>query len=110
MVFLFDFLARSLAQGILIVLIASFGMLGRLRMGPGEPVLMIVGPMANAAAVEAAAQKLGLRDPIPVQYFHWLGNVVRGDLGNSFSKGKAGQSSARADQPRDSEKQRGIDL
>ena len=108
--FLFDFLARRLAQGILIVLIVSFGIFAILRMVPGDPVRMILGPMANAAAVEAAAQRLGLRDPIPVQYFHWLGNVVRGDLGNSFSKGKGGQSSARADQQSDTDKARVVDL
>ena len=96
--FLLGFLARRLAQGVLIVLLVSFGIFTILRLVPGDPVRMILGPMANDAAIETAAKTLGLRDPIPVQYFNWLGRVIQGDLGSSFSKGKGGQSFARADQ------------
>jgi peptide/nickel transport system permease protein len=108
--FVLSFLARRLAQGIVIVLIVSFGIFSILRMVPGDPVRMILGPMANDAAVEATAQQLGLRDPIPVQYVRWLGQVVQGDLGNSFSKGSSGQSFARADQATNNAKAKVSDL
>jgi peptide/nickel transport system permease protein len=108
--FLLSFLARRLAQGLLIVLLVSFGIFAILRLVPGDPVRMILGPMANAAAIEDAAKSLGLRDPIPIQYFHWLEHVVRGDLGTSFSKGKGGQSFARADQQSNSGKAQVSDL
>jgi ABC-type dipeptide/oligopeptide/nickel transport system permease component len=62
--FLLSFLARRLAQGLLIVLLVSFGIFAILRLVPGDPVRMILGPMANAAAIEDAAKSLGLRDPI----------------------------------------------
>ena len=107
--FLLSFLARRLAQGLLIVLLVSFGIFAILRLVPGDPVRMILGPMANAAAIEDAAKSLGLRDPIPIQYFHCT-HVVRGDLGTSFSKGKGGQSFARADQQSNSGKAQVSDL
>jgi peptide/nickel transport system permease protein len=108
--FLLSFLARRIAQGLFIVLLVSFGIFAILRLVPGDPVRMILGPMANATAIEDAAKSLGLRDPIPIQYFHWLGHVVRGDLGTSFSKGKGGQSFARADQQSNSGKAQVSDL
>jgi ABC-type dipeptide/oligopeptide/nickel transport system permease component len=46
--FLLSFLARRLAQGLLIVLLVSFGIFAILRLVPGDPVRMILGPMANA--------------------------------------------------------------
>ena len=108
--FLLSFLARRLAQGLFIVLLVSFGIFTILRLVPGDPVRMILGPMANAAAIDDAAKSLGLRDPIPIQYFHWLTHVVRGDLGTSFSQGKGGQSFARADQQSNSGKAQVSDL
>jgi ABC-type dipeptide/oligopeptide/nickel transport system permease component len=64
--FLLSFLARRLAQGLFIVLLVSFGIFTILRLVPGDPVRMILGPMANAAAIDDAAKSLGLRDPIPI--------------------------------------------
>ena len=96
--FVLTFLARRLSQGVLIVLLVSFTIFAILRMVPGDPARMILGPMATDAMVEKAAAELGLREPIPVQYLYWLGRVARGDLGESFVKGVGGQSAAQGNQ------------
>ncbi len=94
MTFLVSFLARRLAQGLLIVLIVSFGIFTVLRLVPGDPARLILGPMASDTVVEATAAAMGLRDPIPVQYVRWLGRVLHGDLGTSFTKARSGSQVA----------------
>jgi peptide/nickel transport system permease protein len=96
--FVLTFLARRLSQGVLIVVLVSFAIFALLRLVPGDPARMILGPMASDAAVEKAAAEMGLREPIPVQYLYWVGKVVRGDLGTSFAKGEGGQSAAQGNQ------------
>lgn len=51
---------------------------------PGDPVATIVGPKADAKTIAAIREQLNLDKPVIVQYFMYLGNVVRGNLGESF--------------------------
>jgi peptide/nickel transport system permease protein len=55
------------------------------RLIPGDPALVMAGPMADPAHVERIRVELGLRDAIPVQYLKWIGRAVLGDLGRSIS-------------------------
>jgi peptide/nickel transport system permease protein len=52
---------------------------------PGDVARIILGREAGEAALQALRQKLGLNLPIPVQYTHWLGNLVTGNWGTSFT-------------------------
>jgi peptide/nickel transport system permease protein len=56
------------------------------RLMPGDIVDLMVGVDATATAEAKAAlrQQMGLSDPIPVQYVRWVGEVLRGNLGQSF--------------------------
>ena len=90
--FVLAFLVRRLVQGVLIVALVSFAIFTLLRMVPGDPARIILGPMASDAVVEATAKEMGLRDAIPVQYVRWMGGVLQGDLGTSFSKARGGSS------------------
>lgn len=90
MVSLVSFLVRRTLQGTFIILLVSFGIFAVLRMVPGDPARLIVGPMASDAVVEATAKEMGLRDPIPVQYVRWLGAALHGDLGRSFTRAPNG--------------------
>ncbi|MEJ9230311.1 ABC transporter permease [Peribacillus butanolivorans] len=56
-----------------------------INMAPGNPVEMHVNPYATEADIEIKKEALGLNDPIHIQYFHWLENVIKGDFGYSFS-------------------------
>lgn len=55
-----------------------------IRLVPGDPVLVILGLRSTPENVQALRRELRLDDPISVQYLHWLGNVVRGDLGVDY--------------------------
>lgn len=69
---------------LLISIIVFFG----LQLTGIDPINFMVSPemlSANADNVEALRESLGLKDPLIIQYFRWLGNCLRGDLGYSFS-------------------------
>jgi peptide/nickel transport system permease protein len=50
---------------------------------PGDPAAAILGDNATPAAVAQIRHQLGLDQPLPVRYLHWLGRIVSGDLGYS---------------------------
>ena len=54
------------------------------RLAPGDPLVSYYGDRVEKmtpAEREWAEEKLGLSDPISVQYVRWLGNALRGDFG-----------------------------
>jgi peptide/nickel transport system permease protein len=55
-----------------------------IHLTPGDPVRLMLGDDATAEAIEALNRKLGLDQPLPVQYLRWLGEVLSGDLGQSI--------------------------
>jgi ABC-type dipeptide/oligopeptide/nickel transport system permease component len=50
---------------------------------PGDAARMYAGPRAPEADVQRIRELWGLNDPLPVQYFRYLGRAIRGDLGQS---------------------------
>jgi peptide/nickel transport system permease protein len=85
-----EFFLKRIAQGFLIVCITSFIIFTLLRVVPGDPVRLIVGGMAPPEVVEKVAAKMGLRDPIIVQYARYMGGLLRGDLGQSYLRPRSG--------------------
>ncbi|MFQ5582131.1 MAG: ABC transporter permease [Mariprofundaceae bacterium] len=55
-----------------------------LHLVPGDPVDALLGETAMAADREQLRQTLGLNDPLPVQYAHFLSGIVTGDWGQSL--------------------------
>ena len=57
------------------------------RLAPGDPLMSYYGERTEKMSVaekEAAREKLGLNDPIHVQYIRWLENAAKGDFGISY--------------------------
>jgi peptide/nickel transport system permease protein len=50
---------------------------------PGDPASAMLGTDAGPEQVRALKQALGLDQPLYVQYLHWLGNILHGNLGTS---------------------------
>lgn len=94
MTFAIEFFARRISQGLVIVLLVAFAIFTLLRVVPGDPLRIILGPMTPASVLEETAKQLGLRDPIPLQFTRFLGEVASGDLGHSFIRGTQGGSSS----------------
>jgi peptide/nickel transport system permease protein len=51
---------------------------------PGNVARMILGSYNAPETLRALEEKLGLKDPLPVQYWRWMKRFVRGDLGDSL--------------------------
>jgi peptide/nickel transport system permease protein len=86
-----EFLVKRIAQGQQIVFITSLLIFTLLRVVPGDPVRLIVGGMAPPDVVEKVATKMGLRDPIIVQYGRYMrGLLLHGDLGQSYLRPRSG--------------------
>lgn len=57
-------------------------------MAPGTPLEMVMStPNATAESVAKVEERLGLDQPVYVQYFRWLGQVVQGNFGTSYRTG-----------------------
>ncbi len=56
-----------------------------LHLTPGDPALILLGPIATQEDVARLRAELGLNAPLYVQYAVWLGHVLRGDLGTSIT-------------------------
>jgi peptide/nickel transport system permease protein len=56
-----------------------------LSLSPGDPAKMILGLNAKEEELALMREQLGLNDPIPLQYFHYMKNVLIGDFGTSYS-------------------------
>lgn len=89
-----EFLVKRVAQGVVIVVITSLIIFTLLRVVPGDPVRLIVGGMAPADVAEKVATRMGLRDPIVVQYARYMGGLLRGDLGQSYLRPRSGMVAA----------------
>lgn len=55
-----------------------------LSFAPGDPAVSILGDKASEEDLEAMREQLGLNDPIWMQYFRYLGNIIKGDFGVSY--------------------------
>ncbi|MBU8831303.1 ABC transporter permease [Mycolicibacterium goodii] len=56
-----------------------------LQLVPGDPAVTILGSGATAEAVAALRSEFGLDRALPIQFFDYLGGLVRGDLGRSLT-------------------------
>lgn len=78
-----------LALLLLGLLVASVLIFLSLRVLPGDVAQLIAGVNSTPEQVEAIRDRLGLGQPLPVQYVEWIGGVFRGDLGSSLLTGSS---------------------
>lgn len=77
--------AQRLLWTIPLLLVVSFLVFGMVYVAPGDPARIIAGEQADAATVALLAARLGLDQPLHVQYGRFLGRLVQGDLGRSIN-------------------------
>jgi peptide/nickel transport system permease protein len=84
------YIIRRTLQAIPLLFIISIISFLLMTFAPGDPVDMYRTPDASGkkADTEAIREKLGLNDPIYIQYMRWLGLVLQGNLGYSFEDGR----------------------
>jgi peptide/nickel transport system permease protein len=75
---------RRILLAIPTVILASMGIFVLIRMVPGGPAIGILGVHASAQAIAQLNRELGLDQPLVTQYWNWLTDAVRGNLGQSL--------------------------
>jgi ABC-type dipeptide/oligopeptide/nickel transport system permease component len=82
-----EFLVRRVAQAAFVVWGALTITFVIVRLVPGDPAAMMLGPFSDEAQRAALRGELGLDDSVLVQYGHYLLDAVQGDFGESFRLG-----------------------
>jgi len=59
-----------------------------MHLAPGDPTALFTDPNIDPADLARIRANWGLDKPVIVQYFYWLGNVLRGDFGTSYMTGR----------------------
>lgn len=59
-----------------------------LYIAPGDPVMEMVGERADAETIARLRAELRLDEPVHVQFAHYAGGVIKGDLGTSYTTGR----------------------
>ena len=77
-----------LATSVLALFGASIFAFIVLRVTPGDPARLFLGPFATQEAVERLEDDLGLNDPILTQYFGYMADFFRGDWGFAYTTGQ----------------------
>lgn len=77
------FITRRVLQSLVVVFVMSLLVFFGVNI-VGDPVDMLINPEADQEDIEAAIRALGLDRPIHEQYWYFLVNALKGDLGKSF--------------------------
>ena len=83
------YLITRLWQSAVTLILASLVVFIGVRQLPGDPALAMAGEEATPERVEAIREQLGLNEPLFTQYVTFVGNMLRGDLGESTRTGTA---------------------
>ena len=91
-------LGTRIAQIIPTLLLVSVLVFCLQQLMPGDPALVMAGEERGDPQVLAQIRaELWLDRPLPVQYLHWMGNVLQGNLGYLVAHPPAGGAACRAE-------------
>jgi len=68
------------------IIIVAFALV---HMAPGDPTYFLVGEISDEEFIRATRERLGLDKPLHEQFFIYISNVLRGDLGYSYLRGES---------------------
>lgn len=79
-----NYTIRRLLSAIPTLIIVAVMVFFLIRCVPGNPALTMLSDDATVEEIAAMEAKMGLDQPVPVQFAKWVGNAVRGDFGSSI--------------------------
>ncbi len=81
------YLIRRTLQMVVTLFLASLVVYGAMQLVPGDPVVAMFFPnIPSQERLESIREELGLNKPFIQRYVDWLGNAMRGDLGESYKQ------------------------
>jgi peptide/nickel transport system permease protein len=83
------YIIRRLFIGIIILIIVTLIVFFAMRLLPGDPIQIFIGQQGSSGTMsevqmESLRREYGLDKPVMIQYFNWMGGLLRGDLGTSI--------------------------
>jgi len=78
------YIIRRLGSTVIVMVIVGVFVFLLLHLSPGDPAAIVAGDNASPEQIAQIRTRLGLNDPLPVQFVRWAGAVVQGDLGVSI--------------------------
>ncbi|MGM0904748.1 MAG: ABC transporter permease [Bacillota bacterium] len=81
---MFIYILRRLFQTIPVMIGVTLAVFLMMHLIPGDPAKIMAGENANPEQVEQMRENLGLNDPLHIQYFRYVKDAVKGDLGTSI--------------------------
>ena len=79
-----SYIVRRTLQLLPVLLLGSIGIFLMVYLTPGGPIGALLGEDPTQEQIDALTERLGLDDPILVQYGRWAADALRGDLGTSY--------------------------
>jgi len=78
------YILRRLLWAPVLLLLAAFFVFFMGTVAPGDPAELRLGNRATPERVDRLREQLGLNDPLPIRYMRFIGNALKGDLGESY--------------------------
>ena len=82
------YILNRFMQALVVIVMVSIVVFLIMHLVPGDTVTALAGPDPTPEVVAALERKLGLDQPLPVQYFKWATAALQGDLGTSHIIGR----------------------
>ncbi|MFZ1874867.1 MAG: ABC transporter permease [Chania sp.] len=79
-----ELICKRLLLAVPTLLLVSIMVFSLQKLLPGDPVLAMAGEERDPEVIAQLREEYHLNDPIPAQYFYWVSNALRGDLGISL--------------------------
>lgn len=79
-----SYIVKRILSLIPVLFVVSIVIFMIVHLTPGDPASVMLGEEASAEQIGELREQLGLNLPIYEQYVHWVGGVLKGDLGSSY--------------------------
>jgi peptide/nickel transport system permease protein len=79
-----SYIIRRILAAVPVTAVVALFVFLLLRLTPGDPAAIIAGDMATPEQLERIRASLGLNEPVAVQFFTWIGQLLSGNLGTSL--------------------------
>lgn len=79
-----EYFLRRFLQSVLVLFLVSVVAFALIHAAPGGPLRIYLSPGLSQEAAKIQAHNLGLDKPVPIQYLHWLSDLLQGNFGYTF--------------------------
>ena len=79
-----SYIVRRVLASVPALLLVSLAVFLLLHLAPGDPTVLVTGQRVSAEVYAATRERLGLDEPLPVQYWRFVRSTAQGDLGRSL--------------------------